>query len=69
MHLLMVSTPTGSWLNTYRQALREEFMWDHSAAGLDAPDWIPTGGCYSWRGHVDQDTVFVQPHGENREYQ
>lgn len=58
---LMRPTPTGDWTDTYN-SMRAEFKRPDACGALDAPEWMPAGGCYSWRGHVC-DTIFIQPHG------
>jgi hypothetical protein len=65
VHSLMRPTPTGDHTGVDQLALRPEFAYQaHSGSGaetIDAPEWMPAGGCYSWVGRTD--TIYLQPHG------
>lgn len=61
---LMLPTPTGHWTAVPAGALREEFKYAADAVTIDAPEWMPAGGCHNWVGNSD--TVYMQPHGSIR---
>ena len=58
---LMRPKPTGDYVAVDLGALRPEYRYSDDAVTIDAPEWMPAGGCYNWTGQ--HDTVFLQPHG------
>lgn len=63
---LMRATPTGDYVAVDPDALRPEFRYDHAAVTIDAPEWMPAGGCHNWTGRAD--VVYLQPRGVMRNH-
>jgi hypothetical protein len=62
---LMTPAPTGYPHNVDSEQLREEFRHQVDATTIDAPEWMPTGGVYSWVARRGG-RLYMQPHGEVR---
>lgn len=62
---LMRPTPTGDLYNVAHGQMRPEFRYADDVVTIDAPDWMPTGGCFSWQSHSSC-TIYMQPCGEVR---